>query len=91
MHRTKLSDRVRPNSEVAPWVYEEIVAMENAMEQLRVERDAAIESDKESIAMYHRCREARDHFKDCADALSLEVKNLRTTTILNGERINVIR
>lgn len=31
MSQVKLSDRVRPNSEVADWVHTEILAMENTI------------------------------------------------------------
>lgn len=33
MNQVKLSDRVRPNSEVAAWVHTEIQALENALDE----------------------------------------------------------
>lgn len=32
--KTKLSDRIRPNSEAAPWVVEEVKCMENLLEKI---------------------------------------------------------
>lgn len=40
MGEVKLSDRVRPNSEAAPWVCDEIVRLEARSEALEKERDA---------------------------------------------------
>lgn len=34
--KAKLSDRIRPNSEVLPWIYEEIKFLENQLDEERL-------------------------------------------------------
>jgi hypothetical protein len=37
--KAKLSDRIRPNSEVLPWIYEEIKLLENQLDEERLISD----------------------------------------------------
>lgn len=47
--KAKLSDRIRPNSEVLPWIYEEIKLLEKQLDekltQIETMRDAIKEAD----------------------------------------------
>ena len=52
--RTKLSDRIRPNSEAAPWVIEEVKRLENELEAAKAMHKVAVkERDYERHCINH--------------------------------------
>jgi hypothetical protein len=56
---TKLSDRIRPNSEAAPWVIEDIKRME---EEIRFLKDVVLAGIQEDLRI---ARQERDELKEC--------------------------
>ncbi|MBV6512126.1 MAG: hypothetical protein FMNOHCHN_01616 [Ignavibacteriaceae bacterium] len=52
MKKEKLSNRIRPNSEVLPWIYEEIKILEKQNEAMR-------EAIKEAHTSFERCKADR--------------------------------
>lgn len=75
-----LFDRIRPVSEAAPWVCEEVKELERELAEAMEARDAAVSVMREALLAASKNSDERDQWRGMAEKLarSLEGPHLRT-------------